>query len=90
MTTSVPYHKWLLGAIRQASFVGIHELAPMAKEVRIPVGFHDGIIEAWRRKVSRLGMKDDLSVPAALLKQKDEVEAEAQKESAAKVAKGMF
>ncbi|MFA5888983.1 MAG: hypothetical protein WCW47_01685 [Candidatus Paceibacterota bacterium] len=83
MARTVPYHEWLLNAIRNASWVGLHELAPMVKKITIPKGHHDETIDAWRERMERLGlMKDDLGVPAALREQKAEAETEDQKESA--------
>ena len=85
---SKPYHKWLLDAIENASFLGLHKLAPMAKEVTIPKGHHDEVIDAWKKKTTGLGLKDDLGVSEAILGQK--AEAEAEQESMSRGARYKF
>jgi hypothetical protein len=78
---SIPYYEWLLKAIKKASFVGFHDLASIAREVTILVGHHDEILSAWNERKCALHVMDDLGVPAAILKQKKEVEEEAEKKT---------
>lgn len=90
MAKTLPYHEWLLGAIKSASFVVIHELAPMIKEVTIPAGHHDPVIDAWNAKIIRLKLDNDLGVPTALREQKKEAEAEATAKMADTAFAGIF
>lgn len=75
MAKTLPYHEWLLKAIEEASYNGIRELVNMVKVVTIPIGHHDEIIDAWCKKLRRLGVVEDFDVPACVLRQKEEIEA---------------
>ena len=72
----LPLHEWIVKAINNSSFVGIHELVPILTEVAIPKN-HDEILEAWNSKRKRLHLENDFGVTSSLLEQKKEAEEKA-------------